>query len=192
MSNLTLFAIVLAAGAATRFGATKQLADYAGRPLVQHAVRNAESLCGPRTLLVTGNDWQRVADACRPLAGFLACNPDYADGFATSLNAGVACVSESADALLLVLADQPLVTAQHLQELAETWRKDPDMIVATAFAGLQGPPVIFPRQFFGKLQALRGDRGAKAILDDNGDKVRTIRFEAAASDVDRPEDLVAL
>lgn len=192
MSDLTLFAVVLAAGAATRFGDTKQLADYRGASLVQRAVRNAETVCGPRTVLLTGSDWQRVAAACEPLAGFFACNPDFSAGMSSSLGAGVACVSESADALLLMLADQPLVTVQHLQDLAAHWRRRPEMIVATAFAGLQGPPVVFPRRYFTDLQSLSGDRGARTILERYRHGVLAIRFEAAAIDIDRPADLAGL
>ena len=189
MSVNSLYAVVLAAGEASRFGSTKQLAEFDGEPLAVRAIRTAESVCGSRTLLVTGNDWQRVAAACEPLQGFMVLNPRFADGLASSLAQGVRSVCDVADGMLLMLADQPLITAEHLESMVRTWNSSPDSICASAYADTVGPPVIFPRQYFFDLMELRGDRGAKAVIDMNRDKVVTIQFEDAAVDIDRPEDL---
>ena len=117
MSKRAIFAIVLAAGASTRFGRTKQLEQFEGMPLAASAIRKAESVCGERTVLVTGKDWKEVASACEPLAGFFVINTDYEQGLASSIACGVRAVAESADAILLMLADLPLVTTEHLDKL---------------------------------------------------------------------------
>ena len=82
MNSKRLFAVVLAAGASTRFGATKQLADYRGEILVYRAVRLAEAVCAELSVLVIGSDWQRVHDASAPLEGFLVRNDAFATGMA--------------------------------------------------------------------------------------------------------------
>jgi molybdenum cofactor cytidylyltransferase len=192
MSEYTLFSIVLAAGASSRFGAAKQLAVVDGATLVTRAVRMAETICGRNSVLVAGRDWQDVAAACEPLCGFLVVNEDYADGMAGSLKAGVGAVAGAADAILLMLADQPLVTTAHLRALVEAWQASPANIVASFYAGTAGPPVIFPREFFGDLMLISGDRGARAVLDANTSRVQTIKFEPAGVDIDRPGDLAAL
>lgn len=189
MSMTSLYAVVLAAGTGSRFGSTKQLATFAGMPLVARAIRTAESICGPRTLLIAGSDWKKVAAACEPLAGFMILNPRFADGIASSLTQGIRSVRDIADGILLLLADQPLVTAEHLEALVAAWQFSPDSICASSYADTTGPPVILPRRFFGDLLQLRGDRGAKALIDKNRDHVITIRLEDAALDIDRPEDL---
>jgi molybdenum cofactor cytidylyltransferase len=189
MSINSLFAVVLAAGTGSRYGSTKQLAEFAGKPLVTRAVRTAESICGPRTLLVAGNDWERVTAACEPLRGFMILNPRFADGMAVSLTQGIRAIRDIADGVLLMLADQPLITPAHLESLVVAWRSSPDSICATAFADTSGPPVIFPRRCFSGLLALQGDRGARAVIDANRDRLITIPFENAAIDIDRPEDL---
>ena len=192
MSGARLYAIVLAAGRGERFGGTKQLALYRGLPLVARAIRAAEAVCGPRVVLVTGTDHARVAAAAAPLAGFFTVNERHAEGLASSIGAGVACVREAADAVLVLLADQPLVTIDHLAVLTASWRVAPDAIVTSRYAGSDGPPVIFPRSKFDELAALQGDRGARPVIEASEGRVVRIAFEPAAVDVDRPEDLEAL
>lgn len=192
MPAKNLIAVVLAAGAGSRFGGRKQLHAYRGTPLVTRAVRLAESVCGPRTLLVTGNDWRPVFDACAPLAGFLLRNDDWRSGIGSSIAAATRAISGSADALLLLLADQPLITEGHLRALVDAWNDSPRLIAATAFAGVTGPPVLFPARYFPALSALSGDQGARSVLTGAGAEVRTVPFEPAAVDIDRPEDLASL
>lgn len=192
MSANSLYAVVLAAGEASRFGSTKQLTIFRGLPLVTGAVRAAESICGPRSLLVAGKDWKKVAAACEPQQGFMILNPRFAEGLATSLAGGIRSIRDVADGALLILADQPLITSHHLESLVDAWNSSPDSICATAYADTVGPPVIFPRRFFTDLLELTGDRGAKAVINMNRKNVVTIHLEDAAVDIDRPEDLTKL
>ena len=192
MSQNAIFAVVLAAGSSTRFGRTKQLEQFAGMSLAAGALRKAESVCGARSVLVTGKDRQEVAAACAPLAGYFVVNSDYEEGLASSIACGVRSVAESADAILLMLADLPLVTVEHLTNLKNAWVDSPQSIVASAFDGTLGPPIVFPRTDFNALMQLSGDRGARPIIDANKDRVQWIACEEAAFDIDRPEDLAGI
>jgi molybdenum cofactor cytidylyltransferase len=192
MSEDTLFAVVLAAGASTRFGRTKQLEPFDGQSMVANAVRKAEAVCGANSVLVTGNRWQEVVESCEPLSGFFVVNDDYQTGLASSIACGVAAVRESAAAILLLLADLPLVTTDHLALLARNWRQSPGSIIASAFDGTLGPPIVFPSADFDALQQLRGDNGARPVIDANLHRVLSIACEEAAFDVDRPEDLAGI
>lgn len=189
MSGRRLFTIVLAAGRSRRFGSCKQLAEYRNQPLVRHAVRAAERMCGPDTVLVAGNDWQAVHSACAPLAGFLVRNDNPQSGMAGSIVAGVRAVADSADAVLLMLADQPLVDSECLGMLIEAWRPTPGQIACTTHAGVLGPPSIFPARCFPDLLALRGDRGARRLLEREPARVIQVPAAQAAVDIDTPEDL---
>ena len=192
MPEYSTFAIILAAGESKRFGSTKQLANFANETLVRRAVRVAEAVCGDDTVLVVGNDWQRVLAACGPQRGIIVRNDEYSSGMASSIASGVASVPESADAVLLLLADQPLVTEKHLRSLIDEWQKAPDDIVASEYSDVQGPPIIFPACCFGRLMKLEGDQGARAILKDSACPVTGIAFGAGAIDIDTPEDLAGL
>lgn len=192
MPGRKLFAIVLAAGGGSRFGGQKLLRPHGGMPLVARAVRTAESVCGARSVLVTGSEWRAVFEACAPLGGYMVCNADWRSGLGGSIAAGVRAVGEGADAVLLLLADQPLVSAAHLQDVIARWDGSPRRIVATGFCGVCGPPALFPAADFAALAALTGDRGAREVLTAAGRQVETLPFEPAGIDIDRPEDFAKL
>jgi len=192
MPEPSIFAIVLAAGSGRRFGSTKQLAEYYGESLVRRAVRLAEEVCGNRSVLVVGNDWKRVLAACGRLRGFFVRNDKHESGMASSIACGVASVAHSAGAVLLIMAYQPLVTAEHLNVLIGHWTGAPEDIVVSEYSEIQGPPVVFPARCFESLMKLEGDQGARAILSDSSFSVSAIHCDAAAIDVDTPEDLEKL
>ena len=187
-----LFAIVLAAGSASRFGSTKQLAEVDGLPMARRAIQTAKAVCGDRTILVIGHDRLAVAESCQAEHGFVVVNENFSDGLGSSISAATRCVRHVARAVLIILADQPLVTAEHLQALIDSWSGATDEIVATSFAGTQGPPVLFPAGCFDELAELTGDRGGRHLFDDQRFRLRTIVFEPASIDIDTPEDLTQI
>lgn len=192
MSSNTVYAVVLAAGASTRFGRTKQMEIFNGASLAANAMRKAEAVCGAQSVLVTGKDALAVAESCKPLAGFFTVNDDYPSGIASSIACGVTAVRERADAVLLMLADLPLVRTEHLEALVRAWTASPQSIVASAFEDTLGPPIVFPRADFDTLTQLQGDRGARAFIDANQERVISVACEEAAFDIDRPEDLAGI
>jgi CTP:molybdopterin cytidylyltransferase MocA len=192
MPEHSLFAVILAAGQGHRFGSTKQLAEFQGESLVHRAVRLAETVCGERSVLVVGKDWRKVLASCGPQQGFFVRNENHESGMAGSIACGVACVAEVADAVLLMMADQPLITTDHVQAMIDRWRDTPEEIVVSEYSGVQGPPVIFPQRCFEQLIGLEGDQGARSVLVDDDCVVTGIACDAAAFDIDTPEDLEKL
>ena len=189
VSNNNVYALVLAAGSASRFGATKQLVDINGLPMVRRATEAAAAACGNRVVLVVGHDWKAVSNAGMLDAGFLVYNDQHADGLGSSIATGIRSLRHVATAVLIVLADQPLVTARHLHALVDAWSGGGDEIVATAFDEAMGPPILFARDCFDELQGLTGDNGGKHLLSDPRFRRRTIALDAAAIDIDTAEDL---
>ncbi|HYB31972.1 MAG TPA: nucleotidyltransferase family protein [Steroidobacteraceae bacterium] len=187
-----LYAVVLAAGASTRFGSAKQLVRVAGRPLLHTAVTRAAEVTGHALIVVLGAGAAQLAPLLKHSPGSVVVNREWREGLASSIRAGVARLPPTCSAVMLVLADQAAVSADDLRRLAGAWRRQPQCIAAARYAGTSGPPVIFPRGVFRELAELRGDAGAHALLRRNRDRVVRVSMPSAAIDVDTPEDLLAL
>ena len=184
-----IYCVVLAAGESRRYGRTKLLEAYRGEPLLRHALKAGQHACPNRVCLVTGNDKDAIENAAGGLADIVVHNPAFKTGISSSIRTGVNACIEQADAVLIVLADQPLVTAGHLSSLIETWRSETSKIVVSAYCETMGPPVVFARRYFEEIAEISGDSGAKSVLQKHGASVLSVRCEPAAVDIDTPADL---
>ena len=184
--------VVLAAGASTRFGATKQLVRVNGRPLLHTIVSRATEVAGHSVTVVLGAHAGELAPLLKHSPASVAVNRDWAEGIASSIRAGIAHAPATADAVMITLADQAAVTTEDLRRLAGAWRRNPASIATAQYAGNVGVPAIFPRWCFRELNELRGDRGAQALLQRHVDRLVRLPMPSAELDIDRPEDLLAL
>jgi len=189
LSEQRCFAVVLAAGKSRRFGANKQLQELDGQPLVRRAAALARAVCGKNTLLIVGHEWRRVVAAADQQCRFVVINENFGDGIGTSIAVAAKSLAQTADCMLILLADQPLISEDHLNALLSAWSGDDEEIVATAFAGTQGPPVLMPRGAFSDLARLEGDTGARQLLENPDYRLTTVWFDPAAIDIDSPDDL---
>lgn len=183
--------LILAAGASRRMGRPKQLLPYKGSSLLAHAAHRALAT-GCAVDVVLGAN----AEACRrelrdPGVRILE-NLDWPEGIAASIRCGVLAAPADCRALLVMLCDQPRIPTEHYNALVAAWSAQPAGIVASTYDGTVGVPALFPRERFADLLALRGDRGARALLAREQDRLRTIVCPAARLDLDRPEDFAAL
>jgi len=187
-----LYAVVLAAGASTRFGSVKQLARVAGRPLLHIAVSHTVEVTGGAVIVVLGAHATEIVPLLAHSPASVVINRDWREGIGSSIRAGIGRLPAACTGVMLVLADQAAVTAEDLQRLASAWRRQPDYVAAAVYSGRMGAPAIFPRSRFSELTELRGDAGARILLQRNPDRVVRVPMERAAFDIDAPEDLLAL
>jgi molybdenum cofactor cytidylyltransferase len=138
-------------------------------------------------IVVLGADADRLGAELAGLDVHLVHNPDYAEGLSSSLRRGVEAAG-SARAVLVTLADQPLVTADDLRGLVAEYERGGAAIVAASYGDTVGVPAIFDSSLFSELAGLRGDAGARAVIEAHRSECRLVPIPAAATDVDSPED----
>jgi molybdenum cofactor cytidylyltransferase len=186
-------AIVLAAGTSTRMGDHKLLAELDGRPLIRHAVEAALGSAARPVVVVTGNGADGVRAALRGLDVRFVHNADFAAGMATSLATGVAALGSEIDGALICLGDMPRVAAAHLDQIIAA-ATDGVHIVVPTHERKRGNPVLLRRAVFAEVLELRGDVGARSLIERHADRVRTVAIDdpAVVLDVDTAEQLAAL
>lgn len=184
-------AVVLAAGQASRFGGGKLLAVYNGRPLLHHALAAAKAAPVGEIVVVTGADAEAVTACAQAFDPDLRIvyAPDHAEGMGASLRTGVAALSPARGAFIF-LGDMPRVPHAVLPALAEAVSAGA-LAAAPAFEGRRGNPVLLSRPLFPAVAALRGDTGARAVLQGLGPGLALVetRDDGVLFDVDQPADL---
>ena len=180
--------LVLAAGAARRFGGRKQLAHLDGRPLLEHVLASMSSAPLDRTIVVLGAHAEVILESVDLHGAEPVLCPDWEEGQAASLRAGLLAAGGAADAAVVALGDQPLLSARAVARVLAA--RGPGVVaVRAAYDGRPGHPIVLERALFPRVAALRGDAGARELL--TGASVRETPCDGLGrpDDVDTPEDL---
>ncbi|PBC04936.1 molybdopterin-binding/glycosyltransferase family 2 protein [Mesorhizobium sp. WSM3860] len=184
--------VLLAAGRSSRMGGpNKLLALFDGKPLVRRTAERALRSKAASAIVVTGHQRERVRSALSGLDITLAHNPDFADGLASSLKAGIARVAPDAAGAMIVLGDMPGISSKDLDSLIDAFRRSGGRaVVRAAHQGKRGNPVLLPRSLFSAVAHLEGDTGARHLVEAEGLDVIDVEIGQAASiDVDTREAL---
>ena len=184
--------IVLAAGRSRRLGQSKQLLRIDGESLVHRATRFALASAPLDCVVVSASDEGDIAGAVADLPCRIVPCADAANGLSASLRCGLLALDPRCDGALIVLTDQPAITAAHLAQLRDRWLDDPECAVASAYAETIGVPAILPRAWFASLIQNDRDSGARDLLRSRREQVHSIAAEHLALDVDTPDDLARI
>jgi len=187
-----LHVLVLAAGAATRFGSPKQLARIGGVMMLQKAVSQATEVAGHAVTVVLGAHAERITPLLRQSPATVEINRHWQEGLASSLRLGISRLPVGCEGVLVTLADQVAVSSFDLRRLASAWRRQPDWLIAASYDGHTGVPAVFPAWSFADLASLRGDAGARSVLARHADRCLRVPMPNAGIDIDTPEDLLGL
>lgn len=185
--------LILAAGSSSRMrGGDKTLEPVDGVPQLRRIVQAAQATGCPVTVALPPDRPARR----QALAGLTVAQvtvPEPRDGMAASLVAGLAALP-AGSGVMLVLADQPDLTAADLQDMLQAWQAEPQAILrGAAEDGTPGHPVCFPADLREELMGLKGDEGARSILVRHRARLRLIALpdRHATTDLDTPEDWAA-
>ncbi len=186
--------IILAAGESSRLGRPKQLLELDGRAILDIVLANARTSHLGQLVLILGHEANHIAASMDTHDIDVVVNPDFALGQSTSLRAGLLALDDQVDAALVLLGDQPQVSAATIDALVTASKANPATIVQPLYGGVPGNPALFKRPSFVELLAIDGDRGARDVIRRKGDAVLRVPFPGLTPplDVDTVEDYAVL
>lgn len=189
--------IILAAGASTRMnGVPKQLLEFKGKTLLRRAAETALSFAAASPIVVVlGANAEKSLPEIKDLPVLPTINENWASGMGGSIKMGLSMLlTENTDieGAILMLCDQPFVTAETLNRLVETRQKTKKPIVACQYADTIGVPALFAREMFAELSNSQGDAGAKAVIKKHVANVAKMPAPEAIFDVDTQADFQKL
>ncbi len=192
---MNVVAVVLAAGASSRFGSQKLLAPLRGRPVLQH-VLDALAVAGLADVaVVLGTDADTVERAIRWRAERRTVNPRPQDGLSSSLRVGLDAAAEdpAADAALIVLGDQPTLRPDVVRAVIDAAVTTEQPLLRARYANDDAPnPVLVKRSGWALAAGLVGDRGLGALLVARSDLVAEVAVAGSNPDIDTRDDLERL
>jgi molybdenum cofactor cytidylyltransferase len=189
-------AIILAAGASRRLGQPKQLLVYKGEALIERAHRLAVEAGASPVITVLGAHFIEVCAAIPQGDSIRVVNDKWEQGIASSIHAGLHAldtIAPKSPGVLLMTCDQPRLTAAHLRALLDAFEgQDGHGIVASTYGGVLGVPAVFTRDAIHWLRKLRGDQGARSVLQRPPCQLASVEFPGGEVDIDEPADLAQL
>ncbi|MET0648812.1 MAG: nucleotidyltransferase family protein [Pyrinomonadaceae bacterium] len=186
-------AVILAAGSSSRMGSPKQTLRYRDESLLRRAALAAMGAGLRPVIVVTGAHAELSRRELEGLDVREVFNPYWETGMASSVRAGVeALAGAEADAVVLMLCDQPHVTAEVVAGLVAAHRATLRSVVASTYGGGFGVPALFGRTLFAELAQLEGAAGAKQVIKRHSSESHFLPFPGGEVDVDTPDDFSRL
>lgn len=182
--------VLLAAGASARLGRPKQLLPYRGDYLLTHAIKVAERVKTPVTVVVLGAEAEKLLHELRGFDIKPVVNQQFSDGMASSIRCGVQYILDyypTITNMIMMVCDQPYVDTAHILSLIACHQATGAKIVASNYHDRKGVPALFNKEIFQELLNLQGDVGAKWIIEKYHTETATVFLPLGEIDIDTEE-----
>lgn len=184
--------LVLAAGGSRRLGEPKQLLAYGSGTLLDHTLGTARASGFDQLLVALGGSSDEVRRQVDLSGAEVVENPDFGEGCSSSIAAGIGAVDARTEAMVLMLGDQPGVSADTVRALI-AGRGEGTKLAVCRYDDGRGHPIAFGRAMFRDLAELHGDKAVWKLLDRGGDEVVEVAVPGPIPpDVDTREDYEAV
>ncbi len=187
--------LIMAAGASRRLGQPKQLLKFKGETLIRKIIKEAHIANIGNITVITGHDRESIESEIADLNINIYYNKEWEEGLGASIRNGVKYIlgnNLQTNAILLTMVDQPHVNAEHFKKLKNAYESGRSMIIASAYSGTFGVPILIDSFYFNMLSNLKGDVGGKKIFVNYLKNVVEIPFAKGKIDIDEQKDLKSL
>ena len=187
---------MLAAGSSSRMGFPKQLLKWKNSTLLQHAIHTVKQINQDGIILVLGAHFDDITSQIDTSETTVVYNKNWEKGLGNSIACGMNYIKDSLrhmESVLILLADQPLIHANFLNEMIKTHQKNPNKLICTQYENNKlGVPAIFNKTDFEDLSQLNHDKGAREILNKQSEHILYLDGTHLISDIDTMEDYETL
>ncbi len=187
--------VILAAGSSSRFGEPKQLLQHNGKSLLQNTIDAALNSSADAVVEVLGANAEKLTNEIDRSGINTIINSEWSEGMASSVRNGLnelLFISPSTDAVIFMVCDQPYVSSHLINDLINTQKQTGKPIVTCNYGEAIGPPALFHKSLFNELMQLKGDFGARKIIQEHADQVATVSFPDGKIDIDTLDDYDSL
>jgi molybdenum cofactor cytidylyltransferase len=187
--------IILAAGESSRFGAPKQLAQTpGGKPMLTCVTETALASEAEPVIVVLGSRAETIRHVIHDLPAQVVLNSQWAEGQSSSIRAGLQALPPEISAVLIMLADQPMISPAIVNRIIARYRRTLSPVVFPVCNGRRGHPVLFDRCAFAELSTLKGDTGGKSVVQRYLPQAEQVDIDEVSItlDIDTIQDLSAL
>ena len=181
--------LILAAGESKRMGEPKQLLPYNNSTLLLHAIEQANGIKYADVFIVIGAHFADVFKSIRGQKATILKNNNWEEGMGSSISKGVELIKKknNYNRVLVTLADTPLVTKEHYEELISLSDETGKRIILTNYEDISGVPAIFDKSLFNELSILSDNEGAKPVVEKYKKEVLRMTSKIPFFDVDTKE-----
>lgn len=183
--------ILLAAGNSSRMGQPKQLLPWGEKTLIEHQLSVLMQLGAP-IIVVLGAYSEQIWPVIEHYPVTVALNDKWESGMGSSVTCGITkmeLTETETKGALITLVDQPLIPADHYYSLTENFEPGNEQIVASTSAeSWIGVPVLFDKCYFSELKNLRGEKGAKSLIQQYPSRIKTVECNEIINDIDTLEN----
>ncbi|MEP6594572.1 MAG: nucleotidyltransferase family protein [Ginsengibacter sp.] len=187
--------VILAAGSSTRMGRPKQLLKYNGDSLLKQIVKKALDSNADPVIVILGANADLIGKEIENENITIVINHEWKQGMASSMIKGLKALlrtAPSADCVIFMMCDQPFISVSLLKDLIAMQQATTKPIVASNYGNTIGPPALFCKSTFPEISELKGDIGARGIIQQHANEVATVYFPAGSIDIDTAEDYESL
>ncbi len=179
--------LILAAGASTRMGTSKQLLKIGNQSLLRKTINTALAIRPVACTVVLGANYEAHHEEVNDLPVDIVNNQGWENGMGSSIKSGIQHLQKySVDAFYILVCDQPYLTDSHLRNLSYQYENTMSSLVASGYVGTIGVPALFDWSFHEMLLQLRDEEGAKKIIQDNCKAI--VNFKGGEIDLDTLAD----
>jgi molybdenum cofactor cytidylyltransferase len=185
-----IWAMVLAAGESRRMGEAKLLLPFGGKTIIEIIIESVIRSKVDKILVVLGSDKEKIEEKIKSLPLEFAFNPDYRSGMLSSIQAGFKALPEDAQAVLIILGDQPSVSSEVIDKIIAAYKKKGKGIVLPVYKKERGHPVLIDTKYRQQVANLSPKIGLRELVYNRPDDILEVKVETSSvlRDIDDAED----